>query len=75
MEIDAIREKKKEKKTGKVALITGITGQDGGYLTEFLLEKGYKIYGIVRITSTSSKIDYFKQFGDSNFFPFSSFRS
>ncbi len=32
----------------KKALITGITGQDGSYLAEFLLEKGYKIYGIVR---------------------------
>ena len=35
----------------KVALITGITGQDGSYLTELLLEKGYKIYGIVRRNS------------------------
>ena len=35
----------------KVAFITGITGQDGSYLTELLLEKGYKIYGIVRRTS------------------------
>lgn len=68
MEIDAQRTKKREKKTQKVALITGITGQDGGYLTEFLLEKGYKIYGIVRITSTGGgKLDYFKQFGDSKF--------
>lgn len=33
------------------ALITGITGQDGSYLTEFLLEKGYKVYGIVRRSS------------------------
>ena len=29
-----------------IALIIGITGQDGKYLTEFLLEKGYKVYGI-----------------------------
>jgi GDPmannose 4,6-dehydratase len=35
----------------KLALITGITGQDGSYLSELLLEKGYKIYGIVRRTS------------------------
>jgi GDPmannose 4,6-dehydratase len=35
----------------KKALITGITGQDGSYLTEFLLEKGYKVYGIVRRAS------------------------
>ena len=32
----------------KVALITGITGQDGSYLAELLLSKGYKIHGIVR---------------------------
>lgn len=35
----------------KLAFITGITGQDGSYLAELLLEKGYKIYGIVRRTS------------------------
>ena len=35
----------------KVALITGITGQDGSYLADLLLEKGYNIYGIVRRTS------------------------
>lgn len=34
------------------ALITGITGQDGSYLAEFLLEKGYKVYGLLRRTST-----------------------
>jgi GDPmannose 4,6-dehydratase len=34
------------------ALITGITGQDGSYLAEFLLEKGYEVYGIVRRSST-----------------------
>ena len=33
------------------ALITGITGQDGSYLAEFLLEKGYEVYGIVRRSS------------------------
>jgi GDPmannose 4,6-dehydratase len=36
----------------KVALITGITGQDGSYLAEFLLEKGYEIHGIVRRSSS-----------------------
>jgi GDPmannose 4,6-dehydratase len=36
------------------ALITGITGQDGSYLAEFLLEKGYKVVGMVRRTSTVS---------------------
>jgi GDPmannose 4,6-dehydratase len=36
----------------RVALITGITGQDGSYLAEFLLEKNYRVYGIVRRSST-----------------------
>ena len=34
--------------TLKKALITGITGQDGSYLAEFLLEKGYEVHGIKR---------------------------
>jgi GDPmannose 4,6-dehydratase len=38
-------------KQKKVALITGITGQDGSYLAEFLLEKGYKVHGIIRRSS------------------------
>ncbi len=37
---------------GKVALITGITGQDGSYLAELLLEKGYEVHGIVRRSSS-----------------------
>ncbi len=36
----------------KTALITGLTGQDGSYLAELLLEKGYKVYGMVRRSST-----------------------
>lgn len=36
----------------KVALITGITGQDGSYLAEFLLEKGYEVHGVLRRSST-----------------------
>src|SRR4051812_44031110 len=36
----------------KKALITGVTGQDGSYLAEFLLEKGYQVYGLVRRSST-----------------------
>ncbi len=36
----------------RVALITGVTGQDGSYLAEFLLEKGYEVIGMVRRTST-----------------------
>mgnify|MGYP001402484259 FL=1 len=35
----------------KIAFITGITGQDGSYLAELLLEKNYKVYGFVRRTS------------------------
>lgn len=38
----------------KVALITGITGQDGSYLAEFLLEKGYKVHGIYRRVSITN---------------------
>ena len=38
----------------KVALITGVTGQDGSYLSEFLLEKGYDVHGIIR----RSSVDY-----------------
>src|SRR5204862_1598125 len=37
------------------ALITGITGQDGSYLTEFLLDKGYEVHGIVRRASTFNR--------------------
>ncbi|MBI4630839.1 MAG: GDP-mannose 4,6-dehydratase, partial [Chloroflexi bacterium] len=36
----------------KTALITGVTGQDGSYLAEFLLSKGYKVVGMVRRSST-----------------------
>ena len=39
-------------KQNKRALITGITGQDGSYLSEFLLERGYEVHGIIRRTST-----------------------
>ncbi|WP_373034682.1 GDP-mannose 4,6-dehydratase [Sulfurimonas sp.] len=38
----------------KVALITGITGQDGSYLAELLLDKGYTVHGVVRRTSTNT---------------------
>lgn len=46
--------KNAQEKKQKIAFITGITGQDGSYLAEFLLEKGYKVYGMVRRTSTPS---------------------
>lgn len=44
----------------KKAFITGVTGQDGSYLAEFLLSKGYEVHGIIRRASTSnnSRIDY-----------------
>ena len=38
----------------KKALITGVTGQDGSYLSEFLLEKGYEVHGMIR----RSSVDY-----------------
>lgn len=47
----------------KKALITGITGQDGSYLAEFLLEKGYEVYGIIRRSSSfnTGRIDHIYQ--------------
>ncbi|MDT8358551.1 MAG: GDP-mannose 4,6-dehydratase, partial [Methanomicrobiaceae archaeon] len=44
----------------KKALITGITGQDGSYLAEFLLHKGYEVHGIIRRASTfnTKRIDH-----------------
>ena len=53
--------------TGKVALITGITGQDGAYLAQFLLDKGYVVHGIRRRTSSfnTARIDHlYKDFHD-----------
>src|SRR4051812_22445592 len=51
------------KKTGKVALITGITGQDGSYLAELLLNKGYVVHGVKRRTSliNTDRIDHLYQ--------------
>ena len=42
------------------ALITGVTGQDGSYLAEFLLSKGYEVHGIIRKSSTfnTQRIDH-----------------
>ena len=37
--------------SNKVAIITGITGQDGSYLVELLLEKGYEVHGLLRRSS------------------------
>ena len=51
----------------KKALITGVTGQDGSYLAEFLLEKGYEVHGMVRRASTEKRerIDHLE--GNPNF--------
>ena len=47
----------------KVAFITGITGQDGSYLTEFLLDKGYEVHGLIRRSSSfnTARIDHIYQ--------------
>ena len=52
-----------EKTSSKIALITGATGQDGSYLIEFLLKKGYEVHGIVRRASTfnTSRINHLYQ--------------
>ena len=44
----------------KIALITGITGQDGSYLAELLLEKGYEVHGTIRRSSvfTTERIEH-----------------
>ena len=57
----------------KKALITGVTGQDGSYLSELLLEKGYEVHGIIRRTSTfnTDRIDHIYEDPhkpDANFF-------
>ena len=53
---------KKQKTDGetKRALLTGITGQDGSYLAELLLSKGYEVHGLIRRSSTfnTSRIDH-----------------
>ncbi|WP_234495034.1 GDP-mannose 4,6-dehydratase [Vibrio maritimus] len=50
-------------KKNKVALITGVTGQDGSYLAEFLLEKGYEVHGIKRRASSfnTDRVDHIYQ--------------
>ncbi len=60
-------------KSNKVALITGVTGQDGSYLAEFLLEKNYEVHGLKRRSSSfnTSRIDHLYQDpheSDANFF-------
>ena len=52
----------------KKALITGITGQDGSYLAEFLLEKGYEVHGIKRRSSSfnTERVDHLYEDPDLN---------
>lgn len=51
--------------SGKRALVTGITGQDGSYLAELLLRKGYEVWGTQRRTSTitTERIDHIMEPG------------
>ena len=53
----------KNHKKNKVALITGVTGQDGSYLAELLLDKGYEVHGIKRRASSfnTERIDHLYQ--------------
>ena len=50
----------------KVALISGVNGQDGSYLSELLIEKGYKVYGIIRRSSvfTTERIDHLDDYSN-----------
>lgn len=49
--------------TKRIALVTGITGQDGSYLVELLLEKGYEVHGVKRRSSSfnTERIDHLYQ--------------
>ncbi len=58
----------------KIALITGVTGQDGSYLAEILLKKGYVVHGVIRRSSSfnTGRIDHIinnKLYKDTFFFP------
>lgn len=59
-DIDAASPKRAKGEKKKVAIITGITGQDGSYLLDFLIEKGYTVHGIIRRASTfnTSRIEH-----------------
>ena len=59
-------------KQRKVALITGVTGQDGAYLAEFLLERGYEVHGVKRRTSlfNTARIDHLFDEGERGRAPF-----
>lgn len=56
----ALADSSETKKEVKRALITGITGQDGSYLAELLLSKGYEVHGIIRRSSqfNTARIDH-----------------
>ena len=62
----------------KVALITGITGQDGSYLAEFLNEKGYDVHGLLRRSSSfnTGRIEHLAALGryDRLFFTYTNYR-
>ena len=51
----------------KIAFITGVTGQDGSYLAEFLLSKNYEVHGMVRRSSLEQKLRIDKLFSNKNF--------
>src|SRR6516165_6942359 len=53
----------------KVALLTGVSGQDGSYLAEFLLNKGYQVHGIVRRSSSfaTGRLDHFRRLNETSF--------
>ncbi len=53
----------------KKALITGITGQDGSYLTELLLAKGYEVHGIIRRTAAPYAGQLERVYAEPNFHP------
>ena len=59
-----------QKRKNKIALVTGVTGQDGSYLAEFLLKKGYEVHGMVRRASTfnTQRIDSLKKFKEKGLF-------
>ncbi|KAG0250905.1 hypothetical protein BG011_007984, partial [Mortierella polycephala] len=50
--IEVVNMSPEDYRNRKVALITGITGQDGSYLAELLIEKGYQVHGIIRRSSS-----------------------
>ena len=64
MSIEAKRNQIQPSEVRKIALITGITGQDGSYLSELLLEKDYTVHGIVRRSSSLDRPRLLEQYND-----------